>query len=144
LALANIVAAHHQPEYEGGRAACEFARLPSHISRKSIAKTSLISGSITRLPNREQNHGATFGSPTIIASETATNGATQNRRLDEENRQSEHGRDVGDEGRGHQPLADELAVQPGLDEDGVDDGEACRREREPADRQGGGSVAAFG
>ena len=33
-----------------GSTACEFALSPSHMSRNRLAKTSLISGSITRLP----------------------------------------------------------------------------------------------
>jgi len=54
------------------------------------------------------------------------------RRLEEEDGEPGDGRDVGDEGRRHEPLAHELPVQPGLDEHGVDDGEARRRQRKPA------------
>ena len=42
-------------------------------------------------------------------------------------------RDVGDEGCRHQPLPDQLAVQAGLDQHRVDDGQARRRERKAAD-----------
>ena len=60
-----------------GSAACEFARVPSHISRKSAAKTSLISGSITRFPYRPKNQGEIFGSPTMSVTDASTNGTIQ-------------------------------------------------------------------
>ena len=60
-----------------GRAACEFARSPSHMRRNRQANTSLISGSITRLPYRGKNDLAARGSPTMSAMETSANGTIQ-------------------------------------------------------------------
>ena len=54
-------------------------------------------------------------------------------RLDEQDRERRGGPEVGDEGRRHQPLADDRLVEPGLDEHGVDNGETRRRERNPSD-----------
>ncbi len=62
---------------KAGSAACEFARTPSQLSRNRQAKTSLISGSITRSPYREKNHGADLGSPKINPIDASTNGTIQ-------------------------------------------------------------------
>ena len=52
-------------------------RPPSHMSRKRQAKTSLISGSITRSPKRPKNQGTSRGSTKISPTETPTNGTSQ-------------------------------------------------------------------
>ena len=47
------------------------------MSTNRHAKTSLISGSITRFPYRPKNPVASLGSPRIIATETSANGTIQ-------------------------------------------------------------------
>jgi len=49
-------------------------------------------------------------------------------RLDEQDRECGGGAEVGDERRGHDPLADDRLVEARFDEDGVDHGQARRRE----------------
>ncbi len=56
-----------------GRTAWLFASLPRTIRTRRIANTSLISGSITRSPERSKNHGEIFGSATISATDTTRN-----------------------------------------------------------------------